>query len=78
MLRRVRVRTLNLHEALGADSLVAAPRLVEVWWVVYEADRTLRSIFVQKCFHTQAVYVRIDRELDLAGNYVALRWVFRR
>lgn len=46
VLRRMRVRPLNLYEALRADGLVAAPSFVEVWWIVYKADRALRSIFV--------------------------------
>jgi hypothetical protein len=60
MLRRVRIRTLDLYEALGADRLVTAASLVEVWRVVHEADRTLCSVLVQNSLKRRAVDSRIS------------------
>lgn len=52
VLRRVRIRSFNLHEAFRTDGLIAASRSVQVGWIVQEANGTLGRILVQN---------RIDR-----------------
>jgi hypothetical protein len=69
MLRRVRIRTLDLYEALGTDRLITAASFVEVWRIVHEADGTLCSIFVQDSLERRAIDSWISWQTDLLrGN----------
>lgn len=45
---RMRIRSLNLYEALGADGLVTTSSLVQIRRVVEKADGALGSILIQK------------------------------
>jgi hypothetical protein len=67
MLRRMRVRTFDLYEAFGADGLIAAAGLVEIWRVVHETDGAFRSIFVQDSLKRRAVDSWFSWQADLLG-----------
>jgi hypothetical protein len=47
-LGEVRIRALDLHKALAANRLVAAPGVIQVWRISQEADGAFRCILVQK------------------------------
>lgn len=56
--------TLDLHETLAANWLIAAPSVVEIRWVCEEADGALGRIFVQENLERLPVHKRILRKLD--------------
>ena len=55
----MRVRSLDLHEALGTNGLVATTSFVEVRRVVKETDWTLRRLAIEISFDWQARDVRV-------------------
>ena len=57
MLRGVRVGSLDLDKTFRANGLIAAPCLVQMWWVVHETDGTLRGVLVQKSLDPLAIHV---------------------
>lgn len=51
----MRIRPLDLDEAFAANWLVAAARMVQIWWVGQEADRAFGSVLVEKDFERLSV-----------------------
>lgn len=70
MLWRMRIWSLDLHEALRAYWLIAASRFVEIGRVIEEADRTLSRIFIQKHFNGLSIHEGILGKLDFARYHV--------
>ena len=62
----VRVGTLDLYEALAADSLVATSSVVEVWRVVEEADGAFAALFVQEYLERLSIYKWIVGQVDFS------------
>jgi len=73
----MRIRSLDLHEAFGADRLVTTSRLVQVRRIIEEADWTLRSIFVDVRFQQLAMYIRVLWKLQFLRTHFLLRIVAR-
>ena len=69
MLRRVRVRPFDLNEALRANRLIAASSLVEVWWIVQEANRAICRVLVKKHLYRLSIYKRVIRKLYLPWDH---------
>jgi hypothetical protein len=65
MLRRMGIWPLDLHKAFGAYRLITTSCLVQVWWVIKEANRTFRSILIQEHFESLAIDIWIFWELYL-------------
>ena len=64
MLRRMRLRALNLNKAFRANGLVAASRPVQVRRIVQEADGTFRCIFIKICLDRLSVDKWVGRKLE--------------
>ena len=73
VLGRMRVGPLDLHEALGADGLVAAAGAVEVGRVEEEADGALGRVLVQIGLQGLPVDLRVLGQLHLARLHLRVR-----
>ena len=54
MLRRMRVRSLDLYEAFGAECLITTTSLVQIRRIIKETDWTFSGIFIQVGFNRMA------------------------
>ena len=68
MLWGVRVRALDLHEAFGANGLITASGVVQVWRIVEETDRTFACVFVQIDFDGLPVDKWVLGKLQFPGR----------
>ena len=73
VLWRMRIWSLDLDEALRAYGLIATTCLVQMWWVVHEADGALGSVLVQESLYPLAVDMGIFGKLHLLWGHIRLR-----
>lgn len=74
-LGKMRVRSLDLHEALTANLLVAASGSVQIWRVVQEANRAFCAFFVKENLHRLSVHKRVSGKVDFPWREVVTRSV---
>ena len=73
VLWEVRITALDLHKALAADRLVAAPCLVQIWGVDKEANRTFHAlVFIESNLKGLAINERVFAETNFVRRDVSL------
>lgn len=58
MFRRMRIRSLDLYEALRAYGLIATSCLIEIWRIIEEANWAFQNVFVQIGLDRLAINLR--------------------
>jgi hypothetical protein len=76
VLRRMRIRSLDLYKAFRAYGLIATSGFIQIRRVVNEAYRAFCRIFIQKCLHSLSIHIWILRQLYFPWDHICLRWRF--
>src|SRR4051812_19757431 len=67
-LGEMRVRPLDLNEALAADGLITTPCVIQIRGVGQEADRAFRRVLIQEYFKGLPIHKWVVREVDLSRH----------
>lgn len=72
VLWRMRFRPLYLYEALRAYGLITTAGLVEMRWIIHEANRTLHRILVEEGLRALPVDIRVFGQVQLLRSHVGV------
>lgn len=67
--RRMWIRSLDLHEALRTNRLIATSCFVQIRGVIHETDGTLGGVFVKESLCSLTIDIWVIRKIELLRSH---------